>query len=413
MKSVPAASQNNPFPGWLRDPVTYLCFLFLIGGMLASFGDLLNPFFKTYFNLNYTRAALVQFSHYAAGPVFSLVVGWMMGAVGFRRPMLIGMWLFLAGCAVMVLSGQLGFFWLFLLGIFSCAAGSSWVLTPSNPYATLTGKPEHAASRLSLINAFYALGATLGPVLLSNWVLNSDNKGSSAVALPYLLVGSMMAVALVLFYVRPLPEPVHQNSSPPATAHFRPWQRRQVWMTMIALFMYVGVEVCIPANLVSFLTQPSVAALSPEAAGRWISAYWGLFMIGRFLGAPLMRVVRPTLLLPVFTIGSFVSLGLALLIGGETAMWLMLTTGFWHSVLFPNLIALGVRRLGRDTGPATGWLFVATVGGSLLPFFQGVAADFIGLSGSYGVPMVAYCIILLISRKLGGTRSLMLETEGT
>src|SRR5205814_9786301 len=80
--------------------------------------------------------------------------------------------------------------------------------------------------------------------------------------------------------------------------------------------------------------------------------------------------------------------------GGRTAMWSILTVGFFNSIMFPTIFTLGLAELGPLTGSGSGILNMAIAGGAILPLIQGVIADHIGLRHAFFVPVVCYLYIL-------------------
>ena len=117
-------------------------------------------------------------------------------------------------------------------------------------------------------------------------------------------------------------------------------------------------------------------------------------MVGRFLGAGLLRRFKPGRLLAVFAICAGTLVAASMVLGGHTAMWTILAVGFFNSIMFPTIFSLGVAELGPLTGSGSGLLNMAIVGGAILPVIQGVIADRVGLHHAFVLPVMCYLYIL-------------------
>ena len=117
-------------------------------------------------------------------------------------------------------------------------------------------------------------------------------------------------------------------------------------------------------------------------------------MVGRFLGAPLLRRFKPARL-PALCSSVAVSLFLtSMLSSGHQAMRSILAVGLFNSIMFPTIFTLGVAELGPNTGNGSGILNLAIVGGAILPLIKGMIADHIGIHRAFFIPVVCYGYIL-------------------
>ena len=144
----------------------------------------------------------------------------------------------------------------------------------------------------------------------------------------------------------------------------------------------------------NYLGMPQIAGLSAKVAAGFVSFYWGGAMVGRFLGAPLLRRFRPGNLLGVCAIAAAVLVTTSMLSSGVTAMWTILAVGLFNSIMFPTIFSLSVAELGPLTGSGSGLLNMAIVGGAILPLVQGTIADQVGLHHAFVVPVLCYLYIV-------------------
>ena len=136
----------------------------------------------------------------------------------------------------------------------------------------------------------------------------------------------------------------------------------------------------------NYFSLPEIGNLSPRAAAGFVSFYWAGAMIGRFLGAPLLRQFKPGRVLALCAIFAAALVSLSMLLGGHSAMWTILAVGLFNSVMFPTIFTLGVAELGPLTGTGSGVLNMAIVGGAILPVIQGIIADRIGIHHAFILP---------------------------
>jgi FHS family L-fucose permease-like MFS transporter len=156
----------------------------------------------------------------------------------------------------------------------------------------------------------------------------------------------------------------------------------------------VGAEVSIGSFLVNYFGQPDIANFSAKTAAGYVSFYWAGAMVGRFLGAGLLRRFKPGSLLGICAITAAMLVTASMLLGGHTAMWTILAVGLFNSIMFPTIFSLGVAELGPLTGNGSGLLNMAIVGGAILPVIQGVIADRVGIHHAFVLPVICYLYIL-------------------
>lgn len=177
------------------------------------------------------------------------------------------------------------------------------------------------------------------------------------------------------------------------------FHHRNLILGAAAIFLYVGAEVSIGSFLVNFLGESNIAGLPPAVAGKFVSYYWGLAMVGRFIGFAVMRYVSPGKTL-AFNAACSMGLILTAILGqGQVAMWAILGVGLFNSIMFPTIFSMALHKLGKLTGQGSGVLCAAIVGGAIVPFLQGFLADRIGIQLSFYLPMACYAFILFFGMK--------------
>ncbi len=402
-------SKTNSFNAW---PLAALSVLFFSWGFITSLNDILIPHLKALFTLSYTQAMGVQFAFFTAYFLLSAPSAWLLRKIRFQGGMVLGLAVAGVGCALFYPAAAWREYGVFLAALFVLAAGVCLLQVAANPYAAALGAPDSASRRLTLVQAFNSLGATVGPYIGAGLILERANVAADAatqawaVQAPYLGLALILCCLAAVFWRLPLPRAAADAPCVGSSAAASVWAFPHLSLGAVAIFVYVGAEVAIGSFLVSFLGEPSVAGLPAAAAGRYVAVYWGGAMLGRFAGVLLMRRISGEAALAGHALAAALLLCASLLGEGVYAMWALLAVGLCNSIMFPTIFALAVSGLGEQTGKGSGILCAAIIGGALLPLLQGAAADAYGLRNAFVLPVFCYVYILLYAmsyRRLRGS----------
>jgi FHS family L-fucose permease-like MFS transporter len=365
--------------------------LFFFWGFITVLNDILIPFLKDSFNLNYTQAMLVQFCFFGAYFIVSPFAGKLIDKVGYQQGIVLGLLTTAAGCVLFYPSAQLNVYVLFLFAFFVLASGITILQVAANPYVAALGPDKTAASRLNLAQAANSLGTTVGPIIGAALILGAATADASAVQGPYLILAALLLVVAIMFRFIKLPRIASVENEENSDASV--WNHRSLVLGALAIFLYVGGEVSIGSFLVNYFAESSIGGLSHAEAGEMVAYYWGAAMIGRLVGAAAMNYVAPTKYLSLNALIAIVMIIVSMNTTGSMAMWSILAVGFFNSIMFPTIFTLAVKGLGSLTSKGSGLVCQAIVGGALIPLVQGVAADMIGIQLSFIVPMLCYIYI--------------------
>ncbi len=224
----------------------------------------------------------------------------------------------------------------------------------------------------------------------------------------------------------------------------------QLVLGMLAIFMYVGVEVAIGSNLGELLKAPEFGGLSSSEIAPYVSMYWGSMMIGRWAGAVsafnlsknkqlLFTIILPliafgiiltanilaeynmehfyafivcviiqivliiiTKTTPAKTLLAFSLFGIiALIVGlnttGNIAIYAFLCGGLACSIMWPAIYNLSLMGLGKYTAQGSAFLVMMILGGGIIPPIQGKVADIIGIHSSYIVSLLCFVYLLIFA----------------
>ena len=366
--------------------------LFFFWGFITVLNDILIPFLKESFELNYTQAMLVQFCFFGAYFIVSPLAGKLIDTVGYQQGIVLGLLTTAAGCFLFYPSAELHLYELFLIAFFVLASGITILQVAANPYVAALGSEKTAASRLNLAQAANSLGTTVGPLIGAALILGAVAADASAVQGPYLMIAGLLVAAALLFRLIKLPV-IASVECGDANSDDSVLNRRPLVLGALAIFLYVGGEVSIGSFLVNYFAESSIAGLSHAEAGEMVAYYWGAAMIGRLVGAAAMNYIAPTKYLSLNALIAIIMIIVSMNSSGDIAMWSILAVGFFNSIMFPTIFTLAVKGLGSMTSKGSGLVCQAIVGGALIPLVQGVAADSIGIQLSFIVPMLCYIYI--------------------
>ncbi|WP_374012636.1 sugar MFS transporter [Pseudoxanthomonas koreensis] len=399
----PSAAAAMPGPSRLLPLVIALFFAW---GFCTVLVDVLIPKLKATFSLGYTEAMLTQFCFFLAYFVVSIPAGLLISRIGYLRGIVLGLLIMAGGCLMFSPAASMGWYPAFLAALFVLAGGITIVQVAANPLVAGLGDPSRAHSRLTLAQAFNSFGTMLGPIFGSSLILAAGVteptpgmtdaalaafrvEQAGHVRLPYMIIAAtLVGLAALCWRMRrsPVPavRPVNHGD------YLRLLRVPQLSLGALSIFLYVGAEVAIGSALVNYLIMVG-ATTSEHAAGNLIAVYWGLAMVGRFIGAWVLRYMAPGVVLAGCAVAAA---SLALLAGtvleGTVAAVAILSIGLFNSVMFPTIFTLSIDGLGEDTAGGSGILCLAIVGGAVVPLLMGMVADRAGLGLALLVPMLCY-----------------------
>ncbi|WDE06274.1 sugar MFS transporter [Thalassomonas viridans] len=404
--NTPNQGQTDQNTGYTFALVS-LTSLFFIWGFLTSLNDILIPHLKNVFSLSYTQAMLIQFCFFGAYFIVSLPAGRLVRLIGYQKGIVTGLIIAGVGCLAFYPAASLASYPVFLGALFIMASGITILQVSANPYVTALGSSETASGRLTMTQAFNSLGTTVAPLFGAVLILTAATTGleqlseaqfkaqeAQAVQTPYLMLA--FSLLLLAFVFSRLKLPViasHQQEA--AQDKNRPgiWSHRHLMLGAVAIFVYVGAEVSIGSFLINFLGEDNIAGMEEAEAAALIAYYWGGAMVGRFIGAIIMQKVPAGKLLAVNALLATAMVAVAMTLTGNIAMYAILLVGLFNSIMFPTIFSLALTGLKHHTSQGSGILCLAIVGGAIVPLFQGMLADSIGIQLSFILPLLCYLYI--------------------
>lgn len=455
---------SNPSTKWGQ--FAPLVSVFFFWGFVAASNDILIPVFKKNFDLANWQSQLVSIAFYVAytiGALIYFIISTVnkkdvVNRLGYKNSLSLGLMISALGTLLFYPAANLNSFPLMLSGLFIVGLGFSLQQTVANPLAIALGPKNTGSQRLTLAGGINNLGTTLGPLLVAYAIFGSTNANSdidiSTVKGPYLILGLAFLIVAILLKFSSIPnkvEEVIEDVKDASNDRGSALKYPQLVLGMIAIFIYVGVEVATVANMPAYLEDSLGMNISQIAP--YVSLYWASLMIGRWSGAveaftsdlqwrKILKYVLPYLAFGVFLLASyiagkdlapfyiyaFVIVALiiadlmskgnpakmlfvfsmfgasALVIGmfttGMISVFAITSVGLFCSTLWPCIFALAIAGLGKNTTQGSNFLIMMIMGGGWISLLQGYIADVVSPQLSYMVGVACFAYLAFYAVKV-------------
>ncbi len=423
---------------------------------MTVLNDILIPFLKEHYALDYFRSMLVQtsfFGSYFVGSLIYFIYSSLyrdpINTIGYKNGIILGLIISGTGCTLFWPAGIMDSYTFFLFALMILGFGFTLLQIAANPFVSIIGPEESAGSRLNLAQGFNSLGTMLGP-LIGGAIIFTYLSGIMAISYPYLVAGMVFFLVAVLFRFLPIPGFKNEERIEKGLSAL---QFPNLKWGILAIFFYVGAEVGIGSLIINLLGLEKFGSLSEELSSDYLSLYWGGLMIGRFGGAyiqssgdgrinmgklfgvmavALVGVMIANLVkggigidaflgftvmvllsllgfyfgkgksrttLMIFSMAIVVLLLFSMFLIGSVGLWCLIGIGLFNSIMWPNIFTSAISGLGKYTSQGSSLLVMAILGGALIPPLMGWIADAQGLVLSLVVPVFCYLYIIWYSSR--------------
>lgn len=425
--------------------MAFMGMIFFLFGFVTTFNITLADKFKAVFELSNFEAQLVNGAFFFTYFVLSFAAGGIIKKIGYKGGVILGLLLVAVGSFLFFPAAKAISFPFFLFAIFIMAGGVVFLQTAANPYVTALGPSATASGRLNLTQALNSIATYLAPILAGLFVFKTAadaalNAAESVPTAPFLIIAVVVIIIAVAIYLLKLPEISTQGVERKSV-----WKHPHVVLGAVGIFCYVGAEVGSAAMLQRYFQE--ALQMARNDAAMMIALYWGGAMVGRFYGSFMLSNVEKSkkylytilvLLLALF-VGWFVrkeitdglifagiaavnylamQLGkgnasrslavfgiiaallllVVMAVSGPVILWVGLSIGFFNSIMFPNIFALGVEGLDKgELSMASGLINTMIVGGAVIPVLMGVIADGVGVRFAFILPILCYVYIVFFA----------------
>jgi glucose/galactose transporter len=334
---------------------------------------------------------------------------------GYKNGMSLGLLIMAVGALIFLPAANSRDYNLFLVGLFVIATGLALLQTASNPYVSIIGPIESAASRISIMgicNKVAGILATLlfGYIALSDAdALEQSLKGMDAVAkdaaldelasrviIPYIIISAALTTLAIAIYFSALPEIVDEEGvgqvDTATSSKTSILQFPHLFLGVVALFLYVGVEVMAGDTIISYGKSLGIELSEARFFTQWTLACMligyviGVFTIPKYVTQSTALFISAVLGV-VFTIGAVVT-------EGKLSVAFIALLGLANSLMWPAIFPLAIDGLGKFTKTGSAFLIMAISGGAILPLVYAKFAEWVGSGPAYSMMIPCYFFIL-------------------
>ena len=390
---MPQSETYYPKTREILYPLFLVNFLFFMWGFIWNLNNVLIALFKETFDLNNFQTSLLTsvsfFAFFALSWPAKLIIEKLKTVNSIALGALItGLGLLIFIPAALMLS-----FPLFLLGTFVVFSGVTFLQVACNPYIRALGVPERAASRINLSQGLGAIGAFLTAYIAGGFILKlfADDP-FHGITWFYLILGVLFISLAILVKIANMPANPTDDTNHGEADTILTGNKHSVWgfrhfrIGFIVLLLYMGAEAILYQLMTPYFMQ-EVALTKARAVDISGLMFLGL-MVGRLLGAGILIKVNPGRLVGWFASLAGLMILISMLTTGYTAIYSIVTTGFFISIMFATIYSMAIEGLGRFTNEASSFLIMAISGGFFIPLLFGLIADNFSLKTSLIVVLI-------------------------
>lgn len=397
--------------------------LFLLWGFCNGMIDVMDKHFQDQLHLSLSQSAWVQFAHYLGYFLMAMPAGWLAMKLGYKGGIITGLLLVAVGGFWFIPATHIAQFWAFLLGVCVIAAGLTFLETIANPYTTVLGPTQYAATRINLAQSCNGIGWIFGPIAGKMYFYSTnaagESQGSQTLWIPYAGVGVVVLILAVVFAFAKVPDIKSADEYP--TGGDEPVVGKSIWShphfigAVAAQFLYVAAQAGIFSFFINYMTSET-PALSAEAASGWLSSLvhktadgtyritdgggstlasfaFICFLAGRFSGAGILKKFSASRVLSVYALANAVVCLIVFAKLGWISVAAVFLSYFFMSIMFPTIFALGIHGLGSRAKRAAAYIVMAIIGGALIPKIMGAVGDHYGMSRAFIVPLLCFLAV--------------------
>lgn len=270
---------------------------------------------------------------------------------------------------------SVGFF-IFLIGSFVIGVAATILQVVLNLYLTVCRIGKTTALQRQMIGGTSnSIGMAIAPLVISYLIFHGTplhDIVTKQFIIPLIILILIMLIITLLVGKTQMPSIDNVRQAPEEKFDKSVWSFRNLKLGVWGIFFYVGIEVAVGANVNMYASE--LGGSFASNATHMVALYWGLLLLGRFLGSFIKQVPSEKQLV-IASIGAIVLLVLAMLTANP---WILTLIGFFHSIMWPAIFTLATDQLGKYTTKASGVLTMGVIGGGIIPLLQGIFADVMG-----------------------------------
>jgi FHS family L-fucose permease-like MFS transporter len=406
-------------------PLAMIAGMFFIFGFVTWLNGSLMPYLEVVLALTPFQASFILFSFYIAVTVFSLPSSWIIRKVGYKNGMAIGLGTMAAAALIYIPAAKTHWFGMFLIAQFMMGAGQTLVQTAVNPYVVKMGPEESAARRISIMGILNKSAGIVAPLVFTALILggmtghptttptpDEIEQMASNLVVPYIYMALVIGAVAFLVKFSSLPELESEEDRAEKLPLRGALQFPNLVLGVIALFLYVGVEVIAGDTIGAYgrsIGFSNFSILTSITMTCMVIGYiLGILLIPRVISQQNMLLVSAALgvlisLCIVFGSNESTSISSLFAFLGVPAIpntiLCIALLGFANAIVWPAIWPLALSGLGKYTAIGSALLIMAIAGGAVVPVIMGALSTVIDRQTAYIVMTPCYLFILFYAAK--------------
>ena len=415
-------------------PIVVMYLLFV---MISFVTNLCNPMaviLKSNFAVSNFAAQLGNAANFIAYAIMGIPSGLLLRKIGYRNTALVAIGVGILGVFLQYMAGwaMVESFTVYLAGAFVAGFCMCMLNTVVNPMLNTLGGGGNRGNLLIQFGGVCSSTAAVLVTILMGSLIADVTKAKIADATPALMIAlGVFVFALIVLLLVKIPEPDERVESKELRVEkYSAFSFRHFKLGMLAIFMYLGIEVGVPTYIMQYLTTAPTAAtpglgINPNIVGMIVAVYWLLMLVGRLLGGLVADKVSSRTQIAAVSIATLVLVALGIFLPEEIMVkmpgvdWASLTfitaevpvaivalilVGLCTSVMWGGIFNMAVEGLGKYTSIASGAFMTMVCGGGILIPLQGVMADALG-SFRLSYVVVLACAAYILFYALHGSKN--------
>ncbi len=397
--------------------------LFLLWGICNGMIDVMDKHFQDFLHLSKSQSAWVQFAHYLGYLLMALPASWLARKLGYKGGIITGLILVSLGGFWFIPATNIASFWAFLLGVCVIAMGLTVLETVANPYTTVLGPKQFAATRINFAQAFNGVGWIFGPIVGGIFFYSSEGAvvAQKQLYIPYFAIAIIVLIMAAVFYFSNLPDlntedEYHMNTAGPTSVQRSIWSHKHFVGGVASQFLYVAAQAGIFSFFINYIVE-ELPSISKSMAVSWIFAdrtilrngaffinekgatfllgtiAFPLFLIGRASGAAILRKLKAHRVLGTYALINVILCAVVVLKLGWVSVTAVFLSFLFMSIMYPTIFALGIYGLGEQAKKASGFIVMAIIGGAIMPKIMGYLGDVYNMSVGFLMPLFCFAAI--------------------
>ncbi len=399
-------------------PLIVIGSLFFILGFITWLNGILIPYLRTACELTNFQALLVAFAFYISYTIMALPSSMILNKIGFKNGISLSLIVMAVGALVFIPAAETRVYLYFLTGLFILGSGMALLQTAVNPYVTILGPSESAASRISMMGIANKIAGAMAPLILAVYIVkqgdtevlnNLDNlplaekesflnELALRVQQPYYYIAGILILLGVAMRAIKLPKVSSEDEvQEQAGSKKSIFSLPHLWLGAIALFFYVGVEVIAGDTIIRYAESVGIPI---ESAKNMATYTMSAMLLGYVLGIIFIpKYISQQVALKLSAIlGVLMSLGV-IFMPANISIYLVALLGLANALVWPAIWPLALKDVGSLINTASALLIMAISGGALIPLVWGYISDLSTPQLAYWTLVPGYLFILFYAVK--------------